>query len=42
MLNDSTFAPTHTNADYCDANETTEVAPVSEAALQAWELDPWF
>ena len=42
MLNDSTFNPTHTNADYCDANETGEVTPATEAQIQAWEADPWF
>ena len=42
MLNDLTFAPTHSAADYCDANEGNEVTPVSEAEIQAWEADPWF
>lgn len=42
MLNDSTFAPTHSAADYCDADETNEATPVSEAEIQAWEADPWF
>lgn len=42
MFSDSTFAPTHCAADYCDADETSEGTPVSEAEVLAWEADPWF
>lgn len=42
MLNHSTFDPTHSAADYCDANETSETTPVSEAEILGWEADPWF
>ena len=42
MFNDSAFAQTHCAADYCDANETSEVPAVSEAEVLAWEADPWF
>ena len=42
MLGDSTFDPTHCAADYCDANETNEGTPVSEADVLAWEADELF
>jgi hypothetical protein len=42
MSDDLTFAPTHSDADYCDADETNETTPVSEAEILAWEANPWF